>query len=88
MMRSSTGQGMAARTAVDATRRGQFPMGQTETSQGEPPGAGSYYSAALVERPNLSSTRNQGPVRGHSVTGESTLPIAMTSSRNTGRVSG
>lgn len=88
MMRSSTGQGMAARTSVDATTPAKFPNDNTsgERSQGEVSGAGSIYGAVINERPNTSNGRNQGPVRSHSRMGTSEIPIAMSSIRKTGRV--
>lgn len=79
---------MAARTSVDATVAGKFPNDNTggERSQGEVSGTGSIYAMVINERPNISNTRNQGPVREHSRVGGSTLPIAMASGRNTGRI--
>lgn len=90
MMKSSTGQGAAARTTVDATRDGKYPNDNTtgERSQGEVAGAGSIYAAVLNERPNISNNRNQGPVRAHSRVGMSTIPIAMQGTRRTGKVAG
>lgn len=88
-MRSSTGQGMAARTSVDATTTGKFPSDNSsgERSQGEVSGAGSVYAAVLNERPNIADPRNQGPVRAHSRVGASTIPVVTASARNTGRLS-
>jgi len=79
------GRGMTARTTVDATRKGRWPndnMGGSR-SQGETAGAGSLYAAALNERPNISNPRNQGPSRGHSRVGMSSIPVAMMGGRKT-----
>jgi len=90
MMKSSTGQGAAARPTVDVTREGKYPNDNTsgERSQGEVAGAGSIYAAVLNERPNISNPRNQGPVRAHSRVGKSTIPIAMVRTRQDGKVAG
>lgn len=87
-MRSSTGQGMASSTTVDATMPGKFPNDNQsgERSQGEVPGVGSVYSAVLNERPNISNPRNQGPVREHSRIGKSTIPVVTSASRKTHKI--
>ena len=84
-----TGQGRAASNVVQATRKGMFPDDNTgdERSQGETPGCGSIYAANLVERPNTSNPRNQGPERASSRMGASTIPVMTVESRNTGRKS-
>ena len=72
----------------NATRVGRFPgdnMGPGR-SQGETPGAGSIYAAALNERPNVSNLRNLGPERGPSRSGSTAIPVATVARRNTGRL--
>lgn len=90
MLRAKTGQGMAKKVTVEATRKGKFPNDNSsgERSQGEVAGAGSIYAAVLNERPNISNPRNQGPERAHSRVGKSTLPVAMVASRKAGVVKG
>lgn len=88
MNRASTGQGNTSETTVTATRMGKFPDDNTGPgrSQGEVAGAGSIYAAVLNERPNISNPRNQGPSRANSRMGNSTIPVARVTSRNTGKV--
>lgn len=72
----------------EVTRPGMFPHDNTgpDRSQGEVPGAGSMYSATLVERPNLSNTRNMGPSRAPSRSGGTPLEVVTTEMRRTGRI--
>lgn len=55
-------------------------------SQGEVPGVGSQYAAAIVEYPNTSNNRNQGPSRAPSPIGATPIPFASDGMRNTGRI--
>lgn len=89
MERMASGAGAAESHMVRATREGKFPNDNTsgQRSQGETPGSGSIYAAVLVERPNLSSTRNRGPEREPSRMGSSAIPIMTMADRNTGRKS-
>jgi hypothetical protein len=57
------GQGRSDTNKKDVTRKGKGPK-SPQSSQGETPGAGSYYEATLVEWENKANTRNQGPERG------------------------
>jgi len=81
----ATGQGKARSNMVKATRSGRFPNAYG-TSQGETSGAGSIFAAELNERPNTSNPRNQGPVRGGSLVGESTIPIATFEDRQVDKI--
>lgn len=72
----------------EVTSPGMFPndnMGPGR-SQGETPGAGSLYSATIVERPNLSNNRNQGPSRAPSRSGGSPMPIVGMNQRKVNRL--
>lgn len=84
------GRGMAASNTVTVTRRGRFPNDNTGPgrSQGEVAGAGSLYAAVLNERPNISNPRNQGPTRTMSRIGQSSIPVAMMTDRDTGYLGG
>jgi hypothetical protein len=86
--RMGEGVGASEETQVSATRKGKFPDDNTggERSQGETPGAGSIYAAALNERPNISNPRNQGPERPTSRMGDSEIPVATMERRNTGKL--
>jgi hypothetical protein len=74
----------------EATRKGKYPSDNTgpNRSQGETPGAGSIFAAALNERPNTSNPRNRGPERPPSRSGATPIPIVEMASRATGRLSG
>ena len=56
------GQGKSDANKKDVTRKGRGPK-SPQSSQGEVPGAGSYYEATLNEWENKANTRNQGPER-------------------------
>lgn len=83
------GVGNTASSYREATIKGKFPSaGGGERSQGETAGTGSMYSAELVERPNMSNNRNQGPERAPSMSAKAALPVVSMGSRNTGKISG
>lgn len=80
---------MRSTVPVNVTIAGKWPADNAGArSQGEVAGVGSLYSAVLVERPNISNSRNQGPVGAYSRVGISmtTIPIATMASRMTGRI--
>lgn len=74
----------------EATRKGKFPNDNTgpNRSQGETPGAGSLYSAMLVERPNVTkdAIRNSGPTRAPSRTAATPIQMQTMAGRKTGRL--
>lgn len=57
-----------------------------DRSQGETPGVGSVYAAALNERPNLSNPRNMGPTRSPSASAMAQIPVVGSNIRSTGRI--
>jgi hypothetical protein len=69
---------------LDASLPGRFPNSlPANPSTGEVVGVGSAYRVMLVERPNMSNTRNAGD---DALQAAEQLPIVTMESRKTGRI--